>query len=39
MNALIGQRFQNFKAIAGMNDVKLYKNQLLSSNLSVYQSE
>ena len=24
MNAVIGQSFQDFKAIAGMNDVKLY---------------
>ena len=24
MNAVFGQRFQDFKAIAGMNDVKLY---------------
>ena len=39
MNAVIGQGFQDFKAIAGMNDVKLYKNQLLSSDLSAYQSE
>ena len=39
MNAVIGQSFQDFKAIAGMNDVKLYKNQLLSSDLSAYQSE
>ena len=39
MNAVIGQSFQDFKAIAGMNDVKLYKNQLLSSVLSAYQSE
>ena len=39
MNAVIGQIFQDFKAIAGMNDVKLYKNQLLSSDLSAYQSE
>ena len=39
MNAVIGQGFQDFKAIAGMNDVKLYKNQLLSLNLSAYQSE
>ena len=39
MNAVIGQGFQDFKAIAGTNDVKLYKNQLLSSVLSAYQSE
>ena len=39
MNAVIGQSFQDFKAITGMNDVKLYKNQLLSSDLSAYQSE
>ena len=39
MNAIIGQSFQDFKAIAGMNDVKLYKNHLLSSDLSAYQSE
>jgi len=39
MNAVIWQSFQDFKAIAGMNDVKLYKNQLLSSDLSAYQSE
>ena len=39
MNAVIGQIFQDSKAIAGMNDVKLYKNQLLSSDLSAYQSE
>lgn len=39
MNAVIGQLFQDFKAITGMNDVKLYKNQLLSSDLSAYQSE
>jgi len=39
MNAVIGQSFQDFKAIAGMNDVKLCKNQLLSSDLSAYQSE
>lgn len=39
MNAVIGQLFQDFKAIAGMNDVKLYKSQLLSSDLSAYQSE
>ena len=24
MNGVIGQSFQDFKAIAGMNDVKLY---------------
>ena len=39
MNAVIGQGFQNVETIAGMNDVKLYKNQLLSSDLSAYQSE
>jgi len=39
MNAVIGQRLQGFEAIAGMNDVKLYKNQLLSSDLNASQSE
>ena len=39
MNAVIGQSFQDFETIVGMNDVKLYKNQLLSLNLSAYQSE
>lgn len=39
MNAVIRQSFQNVETIAGMNDVKLYKNQLLSSDLSAYQSE
>lgn len=39
MNAVIWQGFQDFKAITGMNDVMLYKNQLLSSDLSAYQSE
>ena len=39
MNAVIGQSFQDVEAIAGTNDVKLYKNQLLSSDLSAYQSE
>jgi len=39
MNAVIGQRFQDVEAVAGMNDVKLYKNQLLSLNSSAYQSE
>jgi len=39
MNAVFGQRFQDFEAIASMNDVKLYKNQLLSLDLSAYQSE
>ena len=39
MNAVIGQGFQDFKAIAGMNDVKLYKNQLLFFGFDAYQSE
>ena len=39
MDAFIGQRFEDFETIAGVNVIKLYGDSLLSARLDVYKRQ